>query len=247
MLLTLLRSLTLGSFTLICSYALLSSYALAGNLKTEVQVNICEHADVIQTKLGLENWKSKPTQETYYIENKDLSLFKKNWVFKASINSAKNDVDIILKKNSPTAFSKALKKCEYDLHGDSKKLACKMINTISLNEFKHKIHKADYIGLLNDEQKDWLQKENLSIPNDVVLTTAFEDYAFVNNNELEISITKNEQGTSFIEASSRSSEKKELALQKKILEFLKKHQVALCVDQRAQLTREKLESYFNNN
>lgn len=267
---------------LVFSFALSTKiHAKPADLSTEVQVNICDSAEQVSSRLNLDAWKSKASEQSHFIENKDLHFYRSDWVFKVKLSPHKNQAEVILKKNSfikttarpklaaaltdhasnhssgqtvsPLQTSEDGKiSCEYDLHGNQKKLACKLTRKISIDEFEHYRQRLDYGGLLNNDQKEWLKTENVKWPDNLEMTTAFDDQDYVHEKaepKITVGITHNDKAESFIEVSVRSksdneSSDKDLLDQQLLLDFLNNHGVQLCSDQSSILTRRKLESFF---
>lgn len=234
---------------------LIASAILFGNLKTEVQINLCEQFSTLNTKLDLHKWDKKKSDETYFIENKFLFLFHKGWVFKVQIDRKQNTAVVMLKKNALlntgeiTPNDIASKNCEYDLHGDSKKISCKLNNEISLDKFYHDLQNRDFVAILSHKQTDWLKEKNMDLPVNLQITTGFNNQDYIlNENGLKIvlGVTVNAKQQEFIEFSARSDSQNELKDQKKLLNYLRSKNVQLCENQNAMLTQSKLESYFLN-
>lgn len=182
------------------------------------------------------------------IDNKDLQLYGKSWVFKVRIDRVEDTVEVILKHNQAGPTFEEDKKCEYDLHGSAKKWACKMVHELSLEDFDRLQNAKDFAGMLSAEQKSWMQSENLVLPSNLEITTPFTDqsYSFKSSDlKIDLGIGTSVNGTEFIEASTRAKSDEALAAQTKLLNYLKSKQVILCADQGPLLTRLKLESFFN--
>ncbi len=223
--------------------------------KTEVQINICETYAAVSQKLNLQNWKPKAPEQSYFIENPSLDLFKQNWVFKVTVDAEHKTADVSLKFNLPLANANLeqnseLKneKCEYDLHGDSKKMACKLSYSISYYEFERAQLNRDYSSLLSAEQLEWLRENKMTLPEQMAMTTAFTDQDFSGkSNDLKIvlGVSLGNKKEEFIEFSARSDEASEKETQNQLLEYLKNHDVKICKNQNSIYTRMKLESYFH--
>ena len=238
--------------------------AAAANLLTEVQVNICDSAEQLESKLNLTAWKSKKPEQSYFIENKALHFYRKDWVFKVKLSPHKNEAEVVLKKNSfinsttlesqteQLAVDLNLEKneisCEYDLHGNQKKVACKLTRKISIQDFEQHRHRSDYSGLLSNDQLNWLNKEKVDLTDDLEMTSAFDDQDYVDekkDQKVTLGITHNHKTESFIEASVRSPSDDAPEAQQQLLDYLKKRNVRLCADQTSIMTRRKLESFFS--
>lgn len=234
---------------------ILSSLINLQDLNTEVQVNICDVKKNISQKIDLPSWKQKKSILTYFVESSQLELYKQSWVFRIRIDLNKNKAEVTLKQNTKLNSNSQLLeskpiKCEYDLHGQDKKLACKMEHNLTIAEFDKARANNDWQTLLSPEQVAWLKRENVQIPKNLVFTSGFEENSYVaqkNEQEIEISISTNESQQEFIEASVRSTGQLELQNQQKLLAYLNLNEVILCENQSAILTRQKLESFFKNN
>lgn len=222
--------------------------AFAASTRTEIQVNICEPSHDLAKKLELQNWTQEETEESYLIENRNLDLYKNSWTLKAKINSTDETVDIILKHNqADTSAATDSRKCEYDLHGTQKKHACKIVNNITQQEFNNLQNTKDFKAMLSQEQQTWLKTENQSLPNDLEITTAFEDKGYTlktKDQKIELGISTNKEKTEFTEISTRSKSIEDQQAQTKLLAYLKSKSIILCPDQGPLLTKLKLESYF---
>lgn len=223
---------------------------------TEVQVNICDSALSVENSLHLQNWNDKKPQASYFIENKQYTLYKNNWVFKIQFHENDDTVDVVLKNNAPSrqplepeTQDRTAVKCENDLHGSQKKLACKMTSSLSWEEFDAASARHDFSALLSSSQLRWLQSENMVLPQDLEMTSVFKDQDYkqdLGQSKMTLTITSNERRREFIEISARSDEKNELSVQKQLLAYLKQKNVKICEDQSPLLTRLKLESFFKN-
>lgn len=225
---------------------------------TEVQVNICDSASTVENHLHLHDWKDKKPQTSYFVENSQYALYKKNWVFKIQFHKDDDTVDVVLKNNAPTqqplepeTQDRTELKCENDLHGSQKKLACKMTASLSWEEYDAAIARRDYSSLLSRSQLRWLQIEEMSLPSDLEMTSAFTDQDYkqdLDKSKMTLTITEgadqHARQNEFIEISIRTDVKTELDVQKQLLAFLKQKNVKICDDQSPLLTRLKLESYF---
>lgn len=223
--------------------------AMGAAPRTEVQVNICESSSTLAQKLNLANWDQELTEESALIDNDDLQLYNKSWVLKARIDRTEDSVEVIVKHNqADPALEADTKKCEYDLHGTLKKWACKMSNLLSLEDFNQLQNKRDFAGMLNAEQKAWLQSENQTLPSNLEITTSFTDQSYrvkAGDQKIDLGISTSAGRTEFIEVSTRAKSDEALDAQAKLLSYLKSKNVTLCTDQGPLLTRLKLESYFN--
>jgi hypothetical protein len=226
-----------------------SLMAFAAAPRTEVQVNICEGSATVAQKLTLGNWDQQQTEESVLIDNKDLQLYGKNWVFKVRIDRIEDTVEVILKYNQAgsTNIETDSKKCEHDLHGTSKKWACKMVHELSLEDFDRLQNSKDFAGMLSAEQKTWLHSENLILPSNLEITTPFTDqsYSLKADQKIDLGIGTSVDGIEFLEASTRAKSDEAIAAQIDLLNYLKSKHVVLCADQGPLLTRLKLESFFN--
>lgn len=233
---------------------LIATAFLYSNLKTEIQVNLCGHFSTIESQLDLHKWNKKKSVETFFIDNKQLKLFNQGWVFKVRIDTDKSSAIVTLKKNefqnsseiSPVDIQD--KNCEYDLHGNLKKLACKLSHEISLAQLRQHQQNEDYAGLLSPAQLAWLNNEKAELPVDLKMTSPFIDRDYVFNFEglkIALGLTVNNKQQEFIEISTRSGSENELAEQKRLLDYLKSHDIHVCENQSSIMTKLKLESFFN--
>lgn len=229
---------------------------------TEVQVNICDSSAAVENRLNLRDWKEKKPQASYFIENKQYALYKNSWVFKIQFHEDDDSVDVVLKNNAPSqpplkpdTQDRTELKCENDLHGTQKKLACKMTSSISLEEFDAAVARRDFAALLSSTQQRWLQNENMPLPSDLQMTNAFTDQDYKKDfaqSKMTLTITHGADETlsrggpapEFIEISVRTDAQNEIGTQKQLLTYLKQKNVKICTDQTPLLTRHKLESYF---
>lgn len=223
--------------------------AFAASPRTEVQVNICDPSHDLARKLELQHWTQEETEETYFIENKNLELYKNSWTLKARINNTDETVDIILKHNQAdtTATITDSRKCEYDLHGTQKKYACKIESQLTQADFNNLKNTNDFAAMLSNEQKSWLQAESQILPADLEITTAFEDQGYTlktKDLKIQLGISTNKENTEFTEISTRSKSNEDQQTQQKLLAYLKQKNILLCTDQGPLLTKLKLESYF---
>lgn len=236
--------------------------ALVANT-TEVQVNICDSAASVESRLNLtdkssSSWNQKKPQTSYFIENSHYELYKKNWVFKIQFHDHDDNVEVVIKNNAPSeqpqepeAQDRTELKCENDLHGSHKKTACKMTATLSWEEFDAATSRHDYASLLSSSQRRWLQHENMQLPNDLEMTGAFNDQNYKKNlNQFQMTLTISKGSTpsarpnEFIEISIRTDSQNELDVQKQLLAYLKRQNIQICADQGPLMTRLKLESFF---
>jgi hypothetical protein len=224
---------------------LLATQIAIAATKTEVQINICETQSQLEKKLDLKKWKKSEAEQTYFADNGDLNLFKRGWVFKITLED--ENIKVTLKYNKATDADSE-HDCEYDLHGDDRKWACRINNQMSFKEFQELQAANDLLLLLNEQQLNWLRKHSITIPWNTILTTAFRDQNFsqkVSDTKFVLGVSKNSRGTEFIELSSRADEKNEKAVQAKMHKYLKDHNINRCPNQGSIQTRLKLESFFN--
>lgn len=240
--------------SLVTSSLILTSPTTPQQLKTEVQVNICDSTNHISAQLNLDLKKPKIDESSYFIENKNLDLFHQNWVFKIVKNSSKQTATITLKNNDAKQMfakintSAKNKKCEYDLHGTFEKLACKMSSEIDLKTLEKNIHDQNYFALLSNEQKQWLSDSNVALPNDVRISSVFSDRDYTIQNELgsvTFGLSTNFKGQEFLEISIRSGETEDkYNIQSKLIGFINSKNIRLCTDQGPISTKDKLESVY---
>lgn len=232
---------------------IIASALIVSNLKTEVQVNLCENYSTLSTQLDLKSWNKKKSEEIFFVENRSLFLYNRGWIFKVKIDNENATATITLKKNQAMDSSEMTlkdaenKNCEYDLHGKAKKLACKLNNEMSLDKFNGYIQNHEFFSLLSRRQSDWLNEEALELPNDLIITTAFRDQDYILEVEgikFVLGVTVNSTNQEFIEISTRADSQNEINYQKKILEYLKSLDVKICENQNSMMTKSKLESYF---
>ena len=224
---------------------------------TEVQVNICDSFSHVEDQLKVHKWNDKKPQSSYFIETPQLDLYAHNWVFKIQFHKKDDTVDVVLKNNAPTkppltpnSDERTEVKCENDLHGSQKKLACKMTFTLSWDEFDTALNRHDYFSMLSPAQQQWLRDENMQLPSTLEMTTVFKDQDYTNdlekNLKMTLSQTTNANGKDFIEISIRTDEKSEHDVQNQLLSYLNDKNVKICADQGPLMTRLKLESFFQN-
>lgn len=218
--------------------------------RTEVQVNICESMATLTEKLQLSAWKAKASQKSYLIDTKSLQLYASDLVFKVKLNPSTEEAEITLKHNQILNGQKTQATsadCEYDLHGTQKKLACKLSNVLTMNEFLRFVDNQDYLALLNSEQLAWLNELQIQIPPDLQMTFAFHDQDYTSklqNYKITLGVTKNQRQNEFTEISIRTAENDEIQAQRELLTYLKSKNVHICADQNSIFTRLKLESFF---
>lgn len=227
---------------------------------TEVQINICDNFAVVASKLDLPKWHNDAAQSTQFIENTNLDFYQQGWVLKIEKQMAANEISVILKKNFPALTSEittnklsALKtaKCEYDLHGTDKKLACKMKNKISLRELNSILQTKSFKDLLSDDQKKWFKQENGIWPPDLQITADFTDQDYtqslpLSTEEIVLGITCTQTGQEFIELSSRTLTTQAQSAQITLIQFLQSKNVRVCADQSSVHTLDKLKSFFGH-
>ncbi len=231
------------------------------DLKTEVQVSLCEPSSAVAQKLELEDWVRSREFKSYLLDNRNMSLFKAGWSARVRLDNKNNVAEITLKKNSPilsnpmNSNSKFLdeditkKKCEYDLHGPYKKLACKITYEISVQEFTKIQNSGDLLALFNKTQLEWLDAEGFKIPSNVELAGPFENQSFIlvkKNSEIALDISSFKKTNEFIEISSRVNEDDEHEAYGKILDLISVRDLITCSDQQISNSRKKLEAFFNN-
>lgn len=236
--------------------------------KTEVQVNICESFEQTQEKLNLTSWLIEPEKETYFFETKNLKFYRQGWVFKASMTPQKSTVKITLKNNSPLSESisnsKSISnitsyqianeqldvKCEYDLHGNDKKLACKLDSQISIDQFNELIEQKKYSDLLSADQRNWLKSKSVSIPKDLEMTDVIRDQNYENTlqgKKIVMGSSFDSRHNEYLEISVRTNKEYEKEVQSQLTHYLISNNVELCQDQGPVHTKNKLESYFRHN
>ena len=232
---------------MLLSLLLSTSLSFAASQKTEVQINICETQDQLKDKLQLSDWKKKDPEQSYFVDNQNLSLYKNNWVFKITL-TADSTIEVSLKNNKSGPEDKDDgKKCEYDLHGSTRKWACKVTNIVSEKDIQQAEASNNFLLLLNDDQLNWLRDNNVKIPTDAVMTDAFVDQdrtTKLKDLKITLGISKGTRGDEFIELSNRSDDGNEKDYQTKMLKYLKDNNVNVCADQGSIHTRMKLESFF---
>lgn len=228
--------------------SLLLTAALSGSvsLKTEVQVNICESFNSLSAKLDLGNWKKKKSEQSLLVENRELFLYKRGWVFKAKLANT-STVEITLKKNAGVRrIDESSPECEYDLHGELKKMACKLSQTMALADFQQQSAAGNFSALLSRQQLDWLKSDDVELPQNLELTSAFLDEEYgLSAAKYDLGVTTNASGREFIEISTRADSQIERQKQTELLQFLRDRGVSVCADQSAIQTRNKLDSFFN--
>jgi hypothetical protein len=211
---------------------------------TEVQVNICDSQTEVQQKLGLTAWQKQQAERVYYIDNRELAFFNSGWVLKVSFTD-KSKAKIILKNNDADAAEN--KDCEYDLHGEEKKWACKLAEKKDAGKIQRMVDEKEINALLTDEQRQWLFTYNKNIPASAEITTSFTEQSYtltVGEQVLNLNFGKNSKGREFNEVSSRTQDD-EKTVQSELVAYLKEHNINLCTYQGPVLTRLKLQSYFN--
>lgn len=231
--------------------SLLFQIALAQNTsKTEVQVNLCESKQSLSAKLSLSVWKQKDSEVSYLLDNSKLELYQAGMVFKIKINTDTQLSEVILKHNqilNDHAVVNTSADCEYDLHGEQKKLACKLVNPIPVDDFNRIVESQNYKALLSAEQLTWLNELQIQIPENLQMTSAFSDQDFstkFKNLKFTLGVSVSAKNQEFIEISTRSPSADEKQTQKELLEYLKTKNANLCDDQNSIITRLKLESFF---
>lgn len=231
--------------------ALLQTYILNNiateQLKTEVQVSLCQSQIDIVNQLHNSKLKLKRQGETFFIESRSLSLYQQNWVIRVRVNSLDNAVEVALKNNKSTTDMLATKKCEYDLHDSQKKLACKLVNHITLDEFQKISVRKDYISLLSAEQKDWLQQNQISSDADWQMAGSFIEQSVslsFNSYEITLDFSKDNLESEYNEISTRVLSRFEIPAQKDLQNFVKAQSLVPCEDQSVKLTLKKLKSFF---
>lgn len=230
---------------------------------TEVQINICESFDSVAKKLDLQKWQTGDPQSTQFIENTDLELYKQGWIFKIEKGHDPNNLTVILKNNSPLIAMTTKKlavdavtalkatKCEYDLHGTDRKLACKMKNKISLQDFNKAVRKNSFKDLLSDEQKKWFKDEGGLWPHNLQITSHFIDQDYTQSfstkiQEIVLGVTRSKVGQEFIELSTRTSISEDQSAQTELINLLQAHSVQICQSQSSVHTLDNLKSFFGN-
>lgn len=238
---------------------------------TEVQINICENFSVVTKKLDLQKWTHQDNQFTQFIENKNLDFYKQGWVLKIEKKENSDTAAVVLKKNysfmsaalriSAATSQSPLKsaKCEYDLHGTEKKLACKIKNKISLRDFDKAIRSHSFNDLLNDDQKKWFKHEAGVWPHQLEVSSDFIDQDYTKPLALDLTqspatvpievflgFSRAQAGQEYIELSARPESLAEKITQTKLIELLQSHDVQLCADQGSIHTLDKLKSFWGN-
>jgi hypothetical protein len=210
---------------------------------TEIQVNICEPQASAQQKLDLIKWKNDATEQVQFIDNQDLSFYKSGWVLKISFND-KFKAKVTLKNNDASLDEE--KDCEYDLHGDNKKWACKLSEKRDADKIKRAIVAKEINAIVSEDQLRWLSKYDRPLPPSADITNVFYESSYsldVENLSLTLNFSRNSKGQEFNEISSRT-DSDEKTVQIKLLSYLKEHNINLCADQGPLLTRLKLQSFF---
>jgi hypothetical protein len=226
----------------------------SSHLKTEIQVNICDSTQNISTELKLDLKKPLTDETSYFVENKKLDLYHRNWVFKIVKNSSKQTATISLKNNDSEQMNATVNtsakniKCEYDLHGTFEKLACKMNSEIDLKTLEKNLREQNYLALLSKEQKQWLNDSKINLPTDINVSPAFSDRDYSIQNELgtaTFGLSTNFKGQTFLEISIRASETEDkYKVQNTLIDFINSKNIQLCSDQGPINTRDKLESVY---
>lgn len=237
---------------LLLSIFIFSSPAISAGLKTEIQVNLCDHISALSTQLEFNPAQPKKIETTYYIENKNLDLYRQGWVFKIVKDDSKKIATITLKNNSMPSTDQNLnakaKKCEFDLHGTFEKLACKVSSEIDLQDLEKILRKQKYSDLLSKEQAKWLKDENIVLPSDLIQSPAFIDRDYlIQADQLKttLSFSTNFKNEDFLEISTRSDQHEDqFNKQKNLTDYLIKKNIHLCSDQGAVNTKNKLESVY---
>lgn len=235
-------------FNFFISYQTKAAALNTDQLLTEVQVAICEEPSAIEQKIELESWKLKRNLSTYFVENKDLSFYSKGWVFRIRKNNLKQKVDVTLKKNMSAARNIEQDNipdgadCEYDSHGDQKKLSCKLNREISVSEFEEISSVRAWTDLLNSEQINWLKSDVGELPQNLEMTFDFTGPSYEKSGVV-IDVDES-HGRSFVEISERTNTNGISQVQKELLNFLAQHQLRVCNEENSHFTLRKLKLFF---
>lgn len=130
------------------------------SLNTEHQIRLCDDNAKILRNLNL-NKKQEKNSLVYYLDTEEKKLSERG--ISVRIRVKQNKAEITVKKrlgdtNSPGPVSPSTV-CEYDLHGSSRELSCKIDSTIDKSEFNNIIErKKNWLEVISVEQLDFLKK-----------------------------------------------------------------------------------------
>jgi hypothetical protein len=230
------------------------------SLKTEAQLTLCESYKTVAQKLELSKWKESREFESFLLDNPNLDLLKFGWVVRVRIDSKSDSAEITLKKNTAINYSledvsfssddkiASKPKCENDLHGNHKKLACKISHEISMSEFKTISKSKKYKDFLNKSQLEWLLREGVRWPTDLELAGPFKNKTYetlLDKNTVALDYSSFGPNAEFLEISSRVEEKDEIVALGDLEELAGGAGVSICADQHTSNSRKKLEAYFH--
>jgi uncharacterized protein YjbK len=130
------------------------------SLNTEHQIRLCDDNEKILRNLNLKKKQEKKSL-VYYLDTEDKKLSERG--LSVRIRVKQNKAEMTLKKrlgdtNSPGPMSRSTV-CEYDLHGSSRELSCKIDSTIEISEFENILRrKKNWTEVISAEQLDFLKK-----------------------------------------------------------------------------------------
>jgi hypothetical protein len=224
-----------------CTFNQVMALELSSKL-AEYQIRLCENKNAILKKLSIEESDLSKNKSLFYLENKNLDLFKKRIFIKIKTNKKQIDVSVKVKTtvNDSTKMSNSKDRvCEYDIHGERIDYSCKMLAVKTLDQLKDvQDGKKSWKHLLSDEQMEWLdslnlidlKNINLKIFGEIISSDAKWSSDEFSNINLDLE-SSNEGEHEFNEISYRFNKDDSDSESAKFDQFLKEKNIVLCPDQ----------------